>query len=432
MDKVVEDQDFDALSEESFDFGHFHELDSDLDEPEVEDEVLDPFTAAQREELLEDDPEAVDLDWSARPYDDDKEAFTQKLISNAKTLKQLQESGGPTVEVEYELDSPPKVSPNKFSQASSGRAFPVSPEKRRVASQVSVSTDYSQQRGKVEQPLRSSQATQRDSTYRAYTQRRYNTLHGLDDEDLVHGKYHSFPSRLLKPFDFETCLLILDNTKLYSLNPDVSSDQTCIESLYNAENIMACPVFKILAQKDSRVLLEDFHKDDTAPCKVLALLPQPDAAINDSTHIRLSRFHFDHVPTVQAPHKKKSVTIVEEEDESFHPSTQSSQQDLFEDEPNPFPAAQGPASQKVLPSPMKRERVPTGRPRGSVLVITQYEVVDIIALREEWTREEELRQMYESEAQPLEVATQVTLGTDYSDPFVEHLDMQDFPVQESG
>lgn len=461
QDDRDDDQDFDALSESSFDFGHFHELDSDAEDPQVEDQGLDPFTAAQREESF-----ALGVDEDAAVYgerpEDEKFVFTQKLLTNAQTLKQLQASGSPEIAINYEEDSKDRL--QSQTRPSPDTRLPQNPAEdahflRRLSSEASLGA-YSQ-RSKFHASTKREHTPVPPQAYSNYDRQSFRLLPSLSDETLVSGRFHSFPAGLLKGYTYENCCLILDNTRVYSLDGEGSSENICLQTLLQAKDCLKSPVLGIVARKDAKVLLQDLHSE-TEVCTIIGLLANSQEVLQENResnvcqHIMLHEFHIDYVPQVSssivAPESSeitsKRVTIVEELDESFHScpglsqtsaaAAGSERSNKMDD--NPFPAAQeryvkSPATSQqraTEPRAHSQQSKKTVKDRDdprSVLIITKYEFVDISDLRRAWDRDEANKHMYDGEdVQSINAGTQVTVETDYSDPYGEHLDMQDFPV----
>lgn len=447
---VVDEQDLDALSEGSFDFGHFQDLDSDVDEREVENDSVDPFTAAQREQAGSQEPGAP---VAANEYD--SLLFTQRLLTNARTLKQLRQSGAPEVEISYEKSvledqKPGRVVPPDHDVPSAQGLGDNAPPQSAHRVQSSQYSDPS--------PLKS-QRSQPSSARQPFSRERWDRLSTMDDHELVYGRYESVPVNLLRPYSFAICRLILDQTRRYQLSTELdTAESLCLQDLWRAVDLSSTPVLRVMAVNGHMILLEDKHQS-AAPCTSVAYLNNTSSAtVAVDSHIRLLDFHFDHVAkTNRSDRAPRNVTMVEEADEAFSESCFSSAHSFLEPllqaaDEVPFPAAQ-PAERhssaarsrrqgrdsprqnlKVDPSPVKESVViPDQDDFTSLLVISKYETVDLDSLVQEQNdrrqKQQEAEKLYDLEAKfDIEPATQATVETNYSDKFEGQLDPNDFPL----
>lgn len=429
----IAEQDFDALSESSFDFGHFNDLDSDQDEPELDEHSLDPFTAAQKEQVA-----AKSAHGEGEAEVDDQFRFTQKLLTNARTLKELRDSGIAELEIALEDEEENAdlglLTPGRLSSPPS----PLQSQSALRTPKVLIETQYERQNhtqlssfdkyedsgiGGINAP---------GSPQYQFSKVSYDMLAALPGEDLIQGRYESFPVELLRYYTFEQCRLILEQTRVYSdLILGDRSDVVCLHRIWDAHSLSSAPVLSVIGANGDKILLKDHHD---SPCTVIGLLPtRPDRANLSADAVCLNDFHFDHVATKQEVQTPEGSPLRERANvQHFSDSFFSSQvTGINADQMNHV------AKPKYDAAPSKAPIAPIGNSKlscSSVLIINKYKFMNL----KDWTMQVEARkrskaatqQLYEGEPQINLTPTQATTQTDYSDQFENYLDMDDFPIEE--
>lgn len=434
VDQVTAEQDFDALSEDSYDFGHFHELDSDADEPEIEKDSLDPFTAAQREQAA-----SQTLDGEAELDEDDQFSFTQRLLTNARTLKELNESGRSALEIVLEDDEDERAS----TTLEGANTIPGASSHPHLVSHLHTHTPrkvVSQRDPAVKSDTRLNVKTIPTGPLNSapfkysFTQHSYDILVELPPEALVSGNHESFPAGLLRSCTFEQCQLILGQTRRFRNLPAAEYFQPmCLQSLWKGNDLGSSPVFRLLGSTDSRILLQDYHESQ---CSVIGMLTTQSlsSSIESVDSVRLIDFYFDHAAVkLQPKHSPGKVTIEDEPDEELRDSFFSSQHSFLR---------KSVAAEK-MPDPMVSQDQATqssttksaSSAHTSILIINRYEMLNL----QEWITQRKAQQdqkaasqrLYEGESQTNVSTTQATVETNYSDQFESFLDVEDFPLEQS-
>ena len=283
----LDDGAYGELPESEYDFGNLDALDSDRDDDEqyVEDDTLDPFTAAEQLERSRDgiQDDALDVDESIN--------FTQRLLTNAQTLKQLRASGEPAVEIAYDEE-------------------PQDAGKTTVVNDLGLSQSFSDYRPtpSQQQPARSTPNLRRSRSSRAagpQDRRRYagvdrqiyDTVKTLAGEDDVVGKYETFPARALKDLPYHVFELVLERSRRYLIPREAITYErlqtTCLSMLALGRDLDGDTVFQVLDRLDENMILGDLHLDGSEPCQALTTSVQ-EAGIEPATGIRLLDFHFDY------------------------------------------------------------------------------------------------------------------------------------------
>ena len=259
----------DASSDSEYDFGHFDALDSDVSsQAEVVQDSVDPFTAAQR-------AQAEDDSVSSEDEVDDKFAFTQRLLTNAKTLRQLSQQ---TASVELEFDQNDRGSP--------------SPRKTKLDSSPSL-------------PSRSQDSSFAPSQqYVAPSRELFSTVRLLDDEVPVPGRHMQFAAGTLKQLRYPQFHAVLGMTRRYQI--DAFGPAVCLKTLWSGQDIRSSPVFQIVSFKDSKAVLQDRHE---SPCRILAQFEHA-IDLNSYVEIQVLDCIFDHAATLSHPHRERSSGIV--------------------------------------------------------------------------------------------------------------------------
>ncbi|BFZ53178.1 hypothetical protein PYCC9005_000201 [Savitreella phatthalungensis] len=316
----AEEFDFDLeLTESEYDFGRLDALDSDNDD-DVQaqakddydpDDTLDPFTAAQLEEAKEQRAQGRGSDdlQNDRSFQDDADTFTQRLLTNARTLKQLRPDGP---KVELELDESREGVPGNNSaggrpalertarQSFSERYRELSQE--HAINQLPSFSDYHpSQTTPLKKPV-----NQFSQVYMGVDKQIFQTCRYLGPDEEVVGKHEVFPARLLQPLSYEIFRRVLDRTRRYRFDEDevrsssgraMAMDPTCLYKLSRGVDASGPPVFEVTSRHGANLLLVDEHEE---PCEIVAtLLAQQDGPHSTDdwetlTGVQLLDFHFDY------------------------------------------------------------------------------------------------------------------------------------------
>lgn len=406
QDQADVEEDFDALSKSSYDFGHFHELDTDIDEPELEQDSLDPFTAALREQAA-----SQSFDDIPESEHDDQYSFTQRLLTNAKTLKQLKESGDPEIKIEYDIRSdedsePPPASPTVAAVSRSSQYHQsLQPVQTQPVSNLNEKHTRSALSG-TEVPERVDYA---------FTKESYDQFDLLSDAHVIVGMHEAFPVNLLREYSFDECQRILARIRRYSNLPRCESIKTvCLQLLWEGSAIDHSPIFKVVGSKDDKVLLADHHK---SPCTVIGLfISQRSQLSNETDAVRLLAFHFDHGITEMTKMKPTRRVTIEDAPEGV-------EDDLFLTSSEEVSAGRGQRGHSI-----RNAATPV-----PLLVISKYESLVL----KDWQEEIKVRSaanlaaqtLYDADGQNDVTRSQPTAETSYSDQFDSYLDIEDFPLE---
>ena len=228
-----------------YDFGKFDELDSDLDsQPEVEQDSLDPFTAALKTEAV--NAEEVE----------DRAVFTQRLFNNAQTLRQLSQDG-PAIEIEYAKEEPEP---------------PVIISQRSLPSRQS--SNLSQKYIKPSRDL-------------------YESVLLLPEGSSVPAKHVTLSAEVFRSLTYQQFCAVLEYTRHYQLTESNSSP--CIQELWAGSDVTSALVMQVVSIKDNKVVLKDDH---ASPCQVLAVL-QVTLSIDVGSRIKITDCYFDHAVKIE-------------------------------------------------------------------------------------------------------------------------------------
>ncbi|ORY77352.1 hypothetical protein BCR37DRAFT_153415 [Protomyces lactucae-debilis] len=301
LDDALSDNELDSL----FAAQGLLEETADLQEPQAV--ALDPFTAAQQEERTLQrqqsalsqghlSPDQVDNADADANDEDDQDlldgsfAFTQKLLTNAKTLRELQASGAPSLEIAYEADTKEPIKPSSTAT--------VRASQTRSASQRT--------RHRPSQPDRMSQQ-QSVYPYTPLTESQFASMPTLADDALWQGRFESIPVRALQELSFLRAKQVLHATRVYKQSATTMSFSTCLRDLFNAHTLLAMPVFQVCGQRGTSLLLKDAHDD---PCTVLAHALYTGLEADSITDaVQLSHFFFDHAVGFGATRSTASAAV---------------------------------------------------------------------------------------------------------------------------
>jgi hypothetical protein len=374
--------------------------------------TVDPFTAAQQQEralekqqslLSQGKYKSPTVEEEAEADEDDELdggiAFTQKLLSNAKTLRELQASGAPALEIAYE--EPAHVQSQPAPAWSPGN-FRTSLQRKRRPSQQARS--QSQQ-----QPVHA---------YQELTQAQFSSMNVLADDAFWQGRFESIPVRALQELTFQQAKQVLHLTRIYKPESSLPSFSTCLRDLFEGKALKELCVFHIQEQQGTNLLLRDSHDE---PCTVLAHALYGGLEANPQTDaVKLSHFFFDHAVGF-GPRKERQTETSQSSAEL--PAGQAQAQNMS------VPAAPFPDAD--LTSTPLDVRTPT-----AVLMLVNAERVNYQAYKTQVEQAASQRQqnalMFEQSRGDSFAAAEVyqeeppkaTQDTDYGD-----VDLGDFPVE---
>ncbi len=257
-------------------FGDLDDFDDQLfgeeEDGQVEDDTLDPFTAAAAEESAEDDF-AGDV------------AFTQKLLTNAQTLKQFYDSQTKApVEVEYDYgdDEPytltqapgrPRPShnedeflplPDPFSQPSTSSP-PMQYALPSLAKSQDVPRDYE---------YHDDQDREAEDTLDDFGIEEYRRVQAMSDGDFFQGRYEMFEASYLKHLDLARFERVTQFSRRYVFSEAVLSfplTGVCMKILLAGRTVLVSPVFLVEEEDGDRCVLSDAHLPDEKGCQMIAL-----------------------------------------------------------------------------------------------------------------------------------------------------------------
>lgn len=427
------------LDESEYDFGTFRGLDSD-DEADVgrpvEDHTLDPFTAAQQ--LEREQAASLGEDGGGDEHDDDAVNFTQRLLTNAQTLKQLRASGEPAVRVEYDRDD--------------GAQVPIVKDIEQEQPQLSQSfSDYrptpgSQARSQSTPKLnrsRSGRDAQRDGRrrYAGADRQIYDSLKRLGDDEDVVGRFETFPAGALRDLPYHVFALVLERSRRYVIDRSALAydrpQAACLSTLALARDLHGDTVFQVVDRFEHSYILRDLHLDHTPACEVLASAVEGAGMgyTNTATGLRLLDFHFDYAGHVEAAEGQRGEAgMPDDSSESLGRALHSSTPELLRRLGDPEPeaaSATGAArltgqsgSQATIVDPTSEAVVPR-------LIIVQAETVDWdrfqLAVITDADRRRQAAKMYEREESNAGQAGRAGAGAGAQAGVQD--DLEDFPIE---